>query len=509
MEILRQITASGRQLARLVTNMLTLLRAEDFRRTLKTNPVNLVELIQKVVDQVRPFLEARRLKLLTELDEDLGSFELDADKIAAVLINLITNAIKFTPDGGTIELVARPAPDQNVEILVQDRGVGLDPEALKHVFQPFFTAVRSQPPLVGRLRVQQARAGPGPLHRQELRRDARGNDCSRLPRGRRHADHGASASPGLRTRFTAGGARAAGSVARSMEMTRGEPDPRLTRRHWRKTAAFAFSRARKVTQGRETLMPTALIVEDEPEANKLLAMLVQLRGYQTESALDGAQAIEHLQKHVPDVVFLDLMLPDVDGYEICRSLKSSGSTSAVPVIIVTARITAENRMESFRAGADDFIPKPYMPDEIFEALEQAQIWKSEIQSSLISGEAWLDSRDEAKTLRSLARLRNAIRAWSGLDSETIDELNRTVKSLWSSAAEWGKRSRLDQVATLGYSVTEACLTLTVTDEAGWLERHRQLDAGPLAGLVREALFDEVDTEPNSRTIRLVKRFRPG
>ena len=87
--------------------MLTLLRAEDFRRTLKTAPVNLVELIQKVIDQVRPFLEARHSELVTELDDDLGPFELDADKISAVLINLITNAIKFTPDGGTIELVAR------------------------------------------------------------------------------------------------------------------------------------------------------------------------------------------------------------------------------------------------------------------------------------------------------------------------------------------------------------------------------------------------------------------
>ena len=76
---------------------------------------------------------------MTELDDDLGPFELDADKISAVLINLITNAIKFTPDGGTIELVARPALDQNVEILVEDRGVGLDPEAVKHAFQPFFT----------------------------------------------------------------------------------------------------------------------------------------------------------------------------------------------------------------------------------------------------------------------------------------------------------------------------------------------------------------------------------
>ena len=139
LEILRQITSSGRQLARLVTNMLTLLRAEDFRRTLKTEPVNLIELIHKVIEQVRPFLDARRLKLLTELDEDLGPFELDAEKISAVLINLITNAIKFTPDGGTIELVGRAAPDQMVEILVQDRGVGLLPDELKHVFQPFFT----------------------------------------------------------------------------------------------------------------------------------------------------------------------------------------------------------------------------------------------------------------------------------------------------------------------------------------------------------------------------------
>ena len=80
--------------------------------------MNLVELIQKVIDQVRPFLEARQLRLVTELDDELGPFDLDADKISAVLVNLITNAIKFTPDGGTIELVARPAPDQNVEILV-------------------------------------------------------------------------------------------------------------------------------------------------------------------------------------------------------------------------------------------------------------------------------------------------------------------------------------------------------------------------------------------------------
>ena len=117
-------------------------------------------------------------------------------------------------------------------------------------------------------------------------------------------------------------------------------------------------------------MPTALIVEDEPEANKLLAMLVQLRGYSTVSAYSGAEALEKVVTYIPDVVFLDLMLPDRDGYDVCRALKASGTTSQVPVVIVTARIAAENRIESFRAGADDYVPKPYTPDQIFEALAE-------------------------------------------------------------------------------------------------------------------------------------------
>jgi signal transduction histidine kinase len=138
-EILRQITTSGRQLARLVTNMLTLLRAEDFRRTLLRSPLKLVDLIERVVDQVRPFLLVRQIRLHAELADDLGTFEIDGDKISAVLINLLTNAIKFTPDGGQIELVARCPASDAAEIYVEDRGVGLEPQALKHLFQPFFT----------------------------------------------------------------------------------------------------------------------------------------------------------------------------------------------------------------------------------------------------------------------------------------------------------------------------------------------------------------------------------
>jgi len=138
-EILGQITVSGRQLSKLVSNMLTLLRADDFRRTLRRSPVESTKLIQGVVDQIQPFIKARRLNLDVDLAPDLGALEVDADKIAAALVNLLTNAVKFTPDGGRIWLAGRTDGPDWVVVEVQDQGVGIDPEEFKHLFQPFFT----------------------------------------------------------------------------------------------------------------------------------------------------------------------------------------------------------------------------------------------------------------------------------------------------------------------------------------------------------------------------------
>ncbi len=118
-------------------------------------------------------------------------------------------------------------------------------------------------------------------------------------------------------------------------------------------------------------MPRVLIVDDEPEANRLLCKLVELKGCQTESALDGAEALAAVEREPPDLIFLDLMLPDVDGLALCRRFKSLGDTARTPVVVVTARLSDQNRAESFAAGADEFISKPYLPDQIFQALAAA------------------------------------------------------------------------------------------------------------------------------------------
>jgi CheY-like chemotaxis protein len=256
-------------------------------------------------------------------------------------------------------------------------------------------------------------------------------------------------------------------------------------------------------------MPTALIVEDEPEANKLLAMLLQLRGYRTESAFRGAEALEKIRDQAPDVVFLDLMLPDMNGYDVCRSLQSSGPVSPVPVVIVTARLTAENRIQSFEVGADDYIPKPYTPDQIFEALEQSGAWKDQVTLPQVTGQVPLDLRDDGETLRRLAQLRRILQVRGGLGADAIGRISTAIREIWSSVDDWSRRRRVTRVARLAYSLSTEALTLTVTDEAGWLAAWRELAPGDPSRALAEAHFDQVIADEADQTLTLVKRLKPA
>ena len=137
-QIVDQISESSAQLAKLVATMLKLLRAGDFRNPLRLETTDLFALLNGVVSQAMPFVTARNLRFAIEVDEHLGDFELDPDKIRDAVVNLLSNAIKFTPDGGEVRLSAS-ADEENAKIEVSDRGIGLEPRALAHLFEPFFT----------------------------------------------------------------------------------------------------------------------------------------------------------------------------------------------------------------------------------------------------------------------------------------------------------------------------------------------------------------------------------
>jgi diguanylate cyclase (GGDEF)-like protein len=111
-------------------------------------------------------------------------------------------------------------------------------------------------------------------------------------------------------------------------------------------------------------MSRILIVDDEPAIVELLEEHLQSEGYDTEHAFSGEEALSRLDKSAPDLVILDLMLPGMDGYEVCRLMQADARLNHVPVIMLTARSAVPNKVLGYQRGADDYIVKPFDPDEL-------------------------------------------------------------------------------------------------------------------------------------------------
>jgi signal transduction histidine kinase len=138
-QVIEQIARSAKQLARLVADTLTLMRSNAFGTTVHRSPVDLGFLLHEAADRLMPFVQVRRLRFDVDVAADLGTFELDAPKVRDAVLNLLTNALKFTPDGGEIALSARLTGADEAQIVVEDKGIGMEDRAVKRLFEPFFT----------------------------------------------------------------------------------------------------------------------------------------------------------------------------------------------------------------------------------------------------------------------------------------------------------------------------------------------------------------------------------
>src|SRR5437660_197434 len=137
---LRNSLKAGERLNRLVDQLTKMLLAGQFERPLEKRPTELAPLLKQAAQDVRPFVEQRKQELGVKLEADLGTVNIEAAKIRDSVEHLLLNAIKFTPDQGTICLSARRKPNGDAEITISDCGVGIDPKHLPHVFEPFFTS---------------------------------------------------------------------------------------------------------------------------------------------------------------------------------------------------------------------------------------------------------------------------------------------------------------------------------------------------------------------------------
>src|SRR5512135_888332 len=108
-----------------------------------------------------------------------------------------------------------------------------------------------------------------------------------------------------------------------------------------------------------------LIVDDDLDTLRLVGLMLQHQGYRISAASSGIQAISMSQTEKPDLILLDIMMPEMDGYEVTRKLRSDTNTSSIPIIMFTAKTQVDDKVAGFEAGADDYLTKPTQPRELF------------------------------------------------------------------------------------------------------------------------------------------------
>ena len=117
--------------------------------------------------------------------------------------------------------------------------------------------------------------------------------------------------------------------------------------------------------------PTLLVVDDEPEINKLVARIFEKRGYRVNAALDGAEALASVARDRPDLIMLDLNLPKIDGWEVCRRLKSDPATRSIPIIMLTAaHANVDDAQIGLGLGADEYVAKPFVKAVLLHNVER-------------------------------------------------------------------------------------------------------------------------------------------
>jgi len=401
----RLIRRNGQQLLSLVNQMLDLAKIESHQMTLHLIQGDLAGFLGYVTESFRSLADQKDIRILVQRPEVGVVMDFDEGKMLQVLSNLLSNAIKFTPPGGEVR-VAIWQEREDLYIEVRDTGMGIHPDQLPLIFNKFYQADNSH-----------TRQGEGTGIGLTLTRElvslmdgvievksqwGQGSVFTvRLP-----IRHSAEVRP---IAWGPVEERMAGNVAEET-VPPGESAPALDLLEER---------------------PQVLVVEDNPD---VMTYLVSCLGdtYEVIQATDGIMGIEKALEIVPDLVITDVMMPGKDGFEVCDTLKQDIRTSHVPVIILTARASVEDRIAGLARGADAYLAKPFHPDELKIHLGNLIAMRQRLQERyrhLESPLAAPATADEKVEDAFLVRLRELVEAeWDNAELSIEDICKRLAMS---------------------------------------------------------------------------------
>jgi DNA-binding response OmpR family regulator len=273
-------------------------------------------------------------------------------------------------------------------------------------------------------------------------------------------------------------------------------------------------------------MGTALIVEDHPEQAELVARILRLREYTPIVAETGETGLRLARERMPDVMLLDLMLPDINGFDVCRRLRSDPATMLIPVVMLTALNDVQHRVHGFRVGANAYVTKPYGVDDLFEAISAACAWRSSMEQRALQGEIHIELNSEITFLKDLNDFLMLVCQATPLLHEQVMQLRQAVMEMAHNAIEWGNLHESDRLVNLTYRVYDDRLEIVVRDQGPGFDRSQLphaavpddpfshldvreklgLRAGGFGLLICEGMVDEMRYNDIGNEVTLIKRF---
>ncbi len=360
---IERILKNGQHLLSLINDVLDLAKIEAGRMDINNSQVNLSEILSSVVEETRSIAVEQKLNLQWNVEDGMSYIETDPIKLRQILLNLISNALKFT-EKGSVTITAKRVeplvvPDTSVEltennnteqvaISVQDTGIGISQEMQERIFEAFYQVDGSNTRKYG---------GTG-LGLSIVRQ------LTALLGGKLELQ----SAPGTGSTFTIY------LPIRAHALRIEQQDSRLY------SGALAIQGKsptanviETLEEGEEQDQRLVLAIDDNPDVLSLINNALENSPYKVVGVNDSTKAVEMVQMLQPVAVTLDVMMPEVNGWQILHELRSNPTTSTIPVIMLTV---LEDRSAAHVLGADEYLVKPVERDSLLNTLRQVALHKT-------------------------------------------------------------------------------------------------------------------------------------
>ncbi|OON67070.1 hypothetical protein B0919_19755 [Hymenobacter sp. CRA2] len=332
------VRRNTQRLLQLVNQLLDFRKMQGGKMAVQAHPDDFVAFVRELVETFEPAARVQHLTLSFEPTEPTLPGWFDRNVLDKVFLNLLSNALKYTPAGGRISVAMQALDHGRVQVQVTDTGCGIRAQDSPHIFEWFYQGEQATGAKGSGMGLALAQ-GLVRLHQGEL-------SCTSLP--------------GQGSTFTVVLPRELPAVLRSTAA------PIVTiERPALEEPVLPSAEADSAEASEAT--PLVVVIEDNPDVNDFVARKLRPH-YRVRTAADGAAGLQLATELLPDLIVCDVMMPGLSGLEVVSRLRADWRTSHIPVILLTARIAPEQQVEGVQVGADLYLTKPFSPALLLESV---------------------------------------------------------------------------------------------------------------------------------------------